>query len=225
MREKTGTAQQPGSSPLARGTPPRDVNLESPKGLIPARAGNTWWQAKNSGRRRAHPRSRGEHTPPGSPPGITPGSSPLARGTHIELDHLNVVDGLIPARAGNTWESDTQRTPHGAHPRSRGEHGENFGITTLRKGSSPLARGTRRCKRIKSVKHGLIPARAGNTNHRRTHSYPARAHPRSRGEHTRRITDDDTQWGSSPLARGTRLAQTPDSRRTGLIPARAGNTS
>ena len=214
-----------GSSPLARGTLGGKPKIQVEEGLIPARAGNTRRRAHPPGLPRAHPRSRGEHSRKKYLAKLDKGSSPLARGTHIELDHLNVVDGLIPARAGNTWESDTQRTPHGAHPRSRGEHGENFGITTLRKGSSPLARGTRRCKRIKSVKHGLIPARAGNTNHRRTHSYPARAHPRSRGEHTRRITDDDTQWGSSPLARGTRLAQTPDSRRTGLIPARAGNTS
>ncbi len=216
---------QRGSSPLARGTLGGKPKIQVEEGLIPARAGNTRRRAHPPGLPRAHPRSRGEHSRKKYLAKLDKGSSPLARGTHIELDHLNVVDGLIPARAGNTWESDTQRTPHGAHPRSRGEHGENFGITTLRKGSSPLARGTRRCKRIKSVKHGLIPARAGNTNHRRTHSYPARAHPRSRGEHTRRITDDDTQWGSSPLARGTRLAQTPDSRRTGLIPARAGNTS
>ena len=215
---------QRGSSPLARGTLGGKPKIQVEEGLIPARAGNTRRRAHPPGLPRAHPRSRGEHSRKKYLAKLDKGSSPLARGTHIELDHLNVVDGLIPARAGNTWESDTQRTPHGAHPRSRGEHGENFGITTLRKGSSPLARGTRRCKRIKSVKHGLIPARAGNTRGGSQTTTLNGAHPRSRGEHASPRRPTAAAPGSSPLARGTRLTTKSIKPIKGLIPARAGNT-
>ena len=70
-----------GSSPLARGT-----RHESPAGcpsagLIPARAGNTWFCVRLPRIRWAHPRSRGEHIPGGQPGGVFWGSSPLARGT------------------------------------------------------------------------------------------------------------------------------------------------
>ena len=50
-----------GSSPLARGTPNLRPDTQAFAGLIPARAGNTWWVRVRRFRARAHPRSRGEH--------------------------------------------------------------------------------------------------------------------------------------------------------------------
>ena len=52
-----------GSSPLARGTLKTLIIDEVSMGLIPARAGNTDYSFPLRGRERAHPRSRGEHTP------------------------------------------------------------------------------------------------------------------------------------------------------------------
>ena len=52
----------PGSSPLARGTLIALVLSAFALGLIPARAGNTTFRTWLRGWRRAHPRSRGEHT-------------------------------------------------------------------------------------------------------------------------------------------------------------------
>ena len=51
------------------------------------------------------------------------GSSPLARGTLINVSKRNGQTGLIPARAGNTAGTLTRVAALGAHPRSRGEHG------------------------------------------------------------------------------------------------------
>ena len=51
------------------------------------------------------------------------GSSPLARGTRRVYQLVNVITGLIPARAGNTALVGTANQVVGAHPRSRGEHG------------------------------------------------------------------------------------------------------
>ena len=70
-----------GSSPLARGTPNVPVHPTNVPGLIPARAGNTVSPAMPSRRKRAHPRSRGEHCWHANPCRRAGGSSPLARGT------------------------------------------------------------------------------------------------------------------------------------------------
>ncbi len=96
--------------------------LEAAKGLIPARAGNT--ETNNTGypRRRAHPRSRGEHLARSSLVRALLGSSPLARGTHYPRRGGRAGSGLIPARAGNTHCPDARRCRPWAHPRSRGEH-------------------------------------------------------------------------------------------------------
>ena len=72
---------------------------------------------------------------------------------------------------------------------------------------------------------GLIPARAGNTRVVRLRPALSGAHPRSRGEHNVSGVDKPNGWGSSPLARGTRLGCKVSGGSFGLIPARAGNTA
>ena len=91
-----------GSSPLARGPPLLRKARANRRGLIPARAGTTSaiiWVIR---RRRAHPRSRGDHKPSSRKPSPRRGSSPLARGPHIEGGRHYHCEGLIPARAGTT---------------------------------------------------------------------------------------------------------------------------
>ena len=132
-----------GSSPLARGTRSMTCFPLLVVGLIPARAGNTSTRCPIRTRSRAHPRSRGEHLMPAIAILAGWGSSPLARGTPL-LNRLGVsVQGLIPARAGNT--------------------GGRFLHLRLRSGSSPLARGTLFFMGDDGDSDGLIPARAGNT--------------------------------------------------------------
>ena len=71
-------------------------------GLIPARAGNTYPRGVYAVPCWAHPRSRGEHRFIGGVMWRVRGSSPLARGTHSSNPNQEYVEGLIPARAGNT---------------------------------------------------------------------------------------------------------------------------
>ena len=52
----------------------------------------------------------------------------------------------------------------------------------------------------------------------------SQAHPRSRGENSPARTSSSLSWGSSPLTRGKRCAQTAIRRPSGLIPAHAGKT-
>ena len=113
------------------------------------------------------------------------------------------------------------------------------------RGSSPLARGLPRRRRLHLHRGGIIPARAGFTVRaavqllERGGIIPARAgftlcssaisflradHPRSRGVYEGRQEMGDVRLGSSPLARGLRMMLVPPLMRTGIIPARAGFT-
>ena len=131
-----------GSSPLARGTCPRDIAQPDVPRLIPARAGNITPKTPFPRLRAAHPRSRGEHfsvvvmTDPGA------GSSPLARGTCPPRFVPDKAVRLIPARAGNMRLPDRRGSEPTAHPRSRGEHQRRRWRAGAGDGSSPLARGT-----------------------------------------------------------------------------------
>ena len=193
-------------------------------GLIPARAGNTGVVRCLPGLLRAHPRSRGEHRQRALVRGWPWGSSPLARGTPGITTHAALARGLIPARAGNTHAGIPYRSGSEAHPRSRGEHPLVLSFRLFAVGSSPLARGTLGVLARIGCRHGLIPARAGNTQCPVHQLGRQRAHPRSRGEHFEPFPLLLDYEGSSPLARGTRVVEGTAKVLDGLIPARAGNT-
>ena len=122
LRDFTAQLLDSGSSPLARGTLRCSISIRRMTGLIPARAGNTGTLLELLRVRRAHPRSRGEHSPPSSKGIGVLGSSPLARGTQPGGFGSETRGGLIPARAGNTRKKSAPNHGVGAHPRSRGEH-------------------------------------------------------------------------------------------------------
>ena len=152
-----------GSSPPVRGVHHDYAPRATEHGLIPAHAGN---MQKSPGSRtvyRAHPRSRGEHLEISKTPQLVQGSSPLARGTHNGSPVSLNLNGLIPARAGNTTHRPPYPWHRRAHPRSRGEHCVMKWTAWATRGSSPLARGTQRFHVHGSPFVGLIPARAGNT--------------------------------------------------------------
>ena len=111
-----------------------------------------------------------------------------------------------------------------AHPRSRGENGYTPGRDIYHFGSSPLTRG-KQDERAGDVFAGrLIPAHAGKTRIRRGSVPRRRAHPRSRGENTRPVSDRRATTGSSPLTRGKRPLFSCTNDRGRLIPAHAGKT-
>ena len=172
-----------GSSPLARGTHFALSGSFRFLGLIPARAGNTRERWPPASRMRAHPRSRGEQDGVIMQAKAQFGSSPLARGTLVEVSVPAKVLRLIPARAGNTGVEFLRRSVISAHPRSRGEHQAGTCRGFWSQGSSPLARGAPVTRLTRNHNRRLIPARAGNTAHGSGCKGNRRAHPRSRGEH------------------------------------------
>ena len=234
-----------GSSPLARGTlvpmPPGAARGR----FIPARAGNTGGVGADGLGSAVHPRSRGEHVCVTREGPMAGGSSPLARGTRDVRRLVHPLDRFIPARAGNTVTASLPRGLwHGSSPLARGtlvgrdrpESANRFiparaGNTVtaslprgLWHGSSPLARGTLVGRDRPESANRFIPARAGNTGPSSWYPDGRPVHPRSRGEHSFVVAGFLGKIGSSPLARGTRLAEANPPRWVRFIPARAGNT-
>ena len=85
-------------------------------------------------------------------------------------------------------------------------------------------RGTLVSIRAIKVRPGIIPAHAGNTCRPTLRTPVVRDHPRTCGEHARRIWCKHRPTGSSPHMRGTLLDCVQNLVNFGIIPAHAGNT-
>ena len=195
----------PGSSPLARGLLVGQRPQEAPVRIIPARAGFT----------------------PGRPwlsPSAT-GSSPLARGLLRPAGVHRLGGGIIPARAGFTPRARSAARLGRDHPRSRGVYYDTRADEIAALGSSPLARGLHYPWANLMDYVGIIPARAGFTAGAGCVVTTAGDHPRSRGVYVRAALGPAERRGSSPLARGLRVARSPWGASQRIIPARAGFTS
>ena len=130
--------------------------------------------------------------------------------------------GLIPAHAGKIAKALSAARTVGAHPRSRGENGDEVDGPVGESGSSPLTRGKLSVVSCFEVADGLIPAHAGKIRRGPPARGPARAHPRSRGENTVEAQGDLAPRGSSPLTRGKCKRRKRPRNPQRLIPAHAG---
>ena len=213
-----------GSSPLARGLPPRSRFRGRGRGIIPARAGFT--QSGDVGIIHAvdHPRSRGVYHGHRLENPRRQGSSPLARGLRRGDYQAAIAGRIIPARAGFTRHGNRRRWRGPDHPRSRGVYVNYEAGNALTQGSSPLARGLPMNVNSGEEKHGIIPARAGFTCPAWFHGATRKDHPRSRGVYLPMTVAQMAKAGSSPLARGLLSANHMRGPASRIIPARAGFT-
>ena len=150
------------------------------------------------------------------------GLSPLARGNHYRMLFGQVVEGPLPARAGEP--SPSLSTPRGlrAYPRSSGGTSSRGPRTFQPRGLSPLARGNRPALRGSRPALGPIPARAGEPASCPPPAPDARAYPRSRGGTPSTQSVGKVRMGLSPLARGNPDRHVGHGAAFGPIPARAG---
>ena len=114
--------------------------------------------------------------------------------------------------------------PRAAHPRSRGENALCCAGVGEYPGSSPLTRGKQDPYYDALDATRLIPAHAGKTSGCKTVIARSPAHPRSRGENSRRSSPSSRQSASSPLTRGKLFSRSRRRSGSGLIPAHAGKT-
>ncbi len=198
-----------GSSPLARGTRKTGRSFCPIGRFIPAGAGNARVRDRRSGLRAVHPRWRGERALFRLSACRTRGSSPLARGTRVSAAGVCAGARFIPAGAGNAAEEITGFVDRAVHPRWRGERSLRGEPELWDAGSSPLARGTPTVRGMTQRDHRFIPAGAGNASRCTMHSTQPTVHPRWRGERCRSARERSLNGGSSPLARGTPLRQSP----------------
>ena len=213
-----------GSSPRVRGTLRQGSHLTHQSGIIPACAGNTARSHERVSANRDHPRVCGEHMWVLVTLALKRGSSPRVRGTQSTRFFRTLQSGIIPACAGNTAWPTLGLISVRDHPRVCGEHETMDWSVVKRTGSSPRVRGTRTANTGKHRFIGIIPACAGNTLQQRSYQAQDGDHPRVCGEHTVTPSGIDTDKGSSPRVRGTRIRVADFRHFDGIIPACAGNT-
>ena len=191
-----------GSSPHTRGAPDllRDSGYEA--GIIPAYAGSTMVVVSSTGRRRDHPRIRGEHDASLAGQDEQEGSSPHTRGARQRSAHAGDDHGIIPAYAGSTKEHSKTPGSLSDHPRIRGEHSTRWSSPSSNLGSSPHTRGARRPGSRSHSRERIIPAYAGSTCVGSLANSDGMDHPRIRGEHGRHRRQVPRPRGSSPHTRG-----------------------
>ena len=114
-----------------------------------------------------------------------------------------LLDGIIPADAGNTNVIIDEGGETRDHPRGCGEHSLCNRIIVWILGSSPRMRGTLDPIVYTYSVGGIIPADAGNTCSFYALSSVIADHPRGCGEHGMLDLITQASAGSSPRMRGT----------------------
>ena len=161
---------------------------------------------------------------PASEPFKPWGSSPHARRSLRKVHAGGRRQGIIPACAGSTSRSRSSHARSRDHPRIRGEHTSRWMRMRRSWGSSPHARGTLHPLLRDARRAGFIPACAGSTSQGAAWCRAHGDHPRMRGEHDSPKSPMAVRTGSSPHARGARVAGRELGGRVGIIPAYAGST-
>ena len=188
--------------PHARGAHRCGLVGDGRRGIIPACAESTPSPERPSCRAWDHPRMRGEHTSVRGCASYDVGSSPHARGAPLFPHRSSPRDGIIPACAGSTVPRPARRGCARDHPRMRGEHALESGMSAEDAGSSPHARGAPSTMLHARLRTGIIPACAGSTDIAFRCGRHERDHPRMRGKHSSVYTWVEDCAGSSPHARG-----------------------
>ena len=213
-----------GSSPRGRGTRTGICRSNRSGRFIPAWAGNTAHDHRDTSELSVHPRVGGEHVEAPAVVAVTLGSSPRGRGTRARTGGHIAWYRFIPAWAGNTGSRKTVRLKTAVHPRVGGEHFCTHTIERRKFGSSPRGRGTRTSTNSTATRLRFIPAWAGNTVRQRRSTKQASVHPRVGGEHGRPGVQSSAVLGSSPRGRGTHRSEAVAMTVVRFIPAWAGNT-
>ena len=153
------------------------------------------------------------------------GSSPRMRGALRHIHGARRHRRIIPAYAGSTRGHGLWSGARKDHPRVCGEHPREPATNSPYSGSSPRMRGAPRRRTVLRARDGIIPAYAGSTNSRATHTMTRADHPRVCGEHPPQRPLTTTGSGSSPRMRGAPSSGWVSWISFRIIPAYAGSTA
>ena len=238
-----------GLSPRVRGNPIRFLSSTSTSRSIPACAGEPREQCHPTRIPGVYPRVCGGTPLRALAPLIVPGLSPRVRGNPRIGRRPGRMGGSIPACAGEPRgkrpirtsrkvyprvcggtrdEEDEMKTKKGLSPRVRGNPrvcGGTIVETTSAvplEGLSPRVRGNPVRGREIQENPGSIPACAGEPSRHTRLGWKARVYPRVCGGTLTEEALRAAETGLSPRVRGNLRPQIPGRRRTGSIPACAG---
>ena len=130
------------------------------------------------------------------------------RGALVGGEHVDVVEGIIPAYAGSTQRARFLRCVAKDHPRVCGEHSGVVMAAVIDLGSSPRMRGAPAAQNVGYRFFGIIPAYAGSTRAYQRKYHGMEDHPRVCGEHHGFSVFEGFLAGSSPRMRGARISET-----------------
>ncbi|RYQ51536.1 hypothetical protein PG1604B_1278 [Bifidobacterium pseudolongum subsp. pseudolongum] len=158
-----GVVRWHGSSPHMRGkqTPPA-IHAKRPR-IIPAHAGQTRQNTHHEPGCADHPRTCGANLDGGVETAWLGGSSPHMRGKRGLLTEGDIVDGIIPAHAGQTFYRPPAHHGRPDHPRTCGANSSRSNTSTFKNGSSPHMRGKPARLAPPVARSRIIPAHAGQT--------------------------------------------------------------
>ena len=167
---------------------------------------------------RVDPRGRGGAGNVAASAGVNPGRSPRARGSPRGVVIPDVDIGSIPAGAGEPSPTAAAPAPTRVDPRGRGGAHPAAPVRGGDRGRSPRARGSLRHAPGLQVRHGSIPAGAGEPRYRASRSTGNWVDPRGRGGADEVFVGIVLTAGRSPRARGSHGPPAPDPRRLGVDP-------
>ena len=211
-----------GSPPLARGKADSITLSQILHRITPACAGKSDSLRFTCHDVKDHPRLRGEKIWHFSSTEARRGSPPLARGKADDQRMAKRGAGITPACAGKSPTKNDRGNSFGDHPRLRGEKFDVLFRYFDIGGSPPLARGKVILSAAEMKKQGITPACAGKREQQLNRVFPARDHPRLRGEKLPSTFRALAQAGSPPLARGKVLSPACQSELDRITPACAG---
>ena len=191
-----------GRSPRERGSLPHWLGRGARGGSIPARAGEPARALSSLLPIRVDPRASG--------------------GACFSLSASSALRGRSPARAGEPRPSPPCRGRPRVDPRASGGALGQCHRRSLRAGRSPRERGSLAEHSVRASQIGSIPARAGEPTFLEWWVEVVGVDPRASGGATPTGLATIAPQGRSPRERGSRGCPRSASRRTGSIPARAG---
>ena len=214
-----------GSSPRVRGKQLGDYSLQAKQRIIPASAGQTDQGQSERGLGTDHPRECGANVGGVNVVSSPFGSSPRVRGKlALRLKGLH-LDRIIPASAGQTFQTCSFTVIRSDHPRECGANMMSNVSLHRAVGSSPRVRGKHVFDDYFSYDFRIIPASAGQTHGKHVKQGRWTDHPRECGANVVQGRRFAVHRGSSPRVRGERRhVRQRLRRRDRIIPASAGQT-